>query len=64
LRLLTSSLLIVLADCDWLLWQLYRQAYRIDPADPEGVVTELEGACGEMRTTYKAGGAAAASSGG
>jgi len=50
------------ADCDWLLWQLYRQACRIDPADPEGVVTELEGACGEMRATYKAGGAAAASS--
>ena len=41
-------------DCDWLLWQLYRQACRADPSDPEGVVTEMQCACDQMRTTYRA----------
>ncbi len=32
-------------DCDWLLWLLWKEALKIDPSDPEGVVTELEMKC-------------------
>eukprot|EP01036_Dinobryon_divergens_P023156 gene23156-31475_t len=36
---------------------LYRQACRADPSDPEGVVTEMQCACDQMRTSYRAAGA-------
>jgi Ca2+-binding EF-hand superfamily protein len=32
-------------DGDWLLWFLYRQACRLDPKEPESVITDLEGLC-------------------
>jgi Ca2+-binding EF-hand superfamily protein len=35
------------ADCDWLLWHLYREARKVDPMDPEGVITELQNRCAE-----------------
>lgn len=35
------------ADCDYLLWFVWRQACRIEPQDPEIIVTELESACTE-----------------
>jgi Ca2+-binding EF-hand superfamily protein len=34
-------------ECDWFLWYLWRQACRIEPSDPESVITELEAACAE-----------------
>ena len=37
--------------CDWLLWHLYRQCYRLEPTDPESVVTELESQCAQARIT-------------
>ena len=43
-----------------MLWQLYRQACRADPSDPEGVVTEMQCACDQMRTSYRAAAAAGA----
>lgn len=39
------------ADCDFLLWFIWRQACRIEPGDPEGIVNELEGACTETELT-------------
>lgn len=33
------------ADCDWLLWALYRNAFSIDARDPEFVLTELNNFC-------------------
>ena len=39
------------ADCDFLLWFIWRQACRIEPSDPEGIVNELEGACTETELT-------------
>jgi len=33
------------ADCDWLLWFLWRQACRVSPRDPENVLAEVEAAC-------------------
>lgn len=35
------------ADCDWLLWHLYRESRKVDPLDPEGVITELQNRCAE-----------------
>jgi hypothetical protein len=35
------------AECDWLAWFLWRQAYKYDKTDPEGVITELENSCAE-----------------
>ncbi len=35
------------ADCDWMLWMLYRQACKAEPTDPESVITELEASCSE-----------------
>lgn len=33
------------ADCDWLLWFLWRQSCRIAPRDPENAIAELGSAC-------------------
>eukprot|EP01038_Epipyxis_sp_PR26KG_P005601 gene5601-7730_t len=33
------------ADCDWLLWFLYKQACKLEPLDPESVITELQSVC-------------------
>jgi Ca2+-binding EF-hand superfamily protein len=35
------------AECDYLLWFVWRQCCRIEPTDPEIIVTELESACTE-----------------
>ena len=35
------------ADTDWLLWFLWKEAFKQDKADPEGVITELEASCTE-----------------
>lgn len=35
------------SDMDWLAWFLYKEAYRIDPVDPESVINELEAVCTE-----------------
>jgi hypothetical protein len=34
-------------ECDWLCWFLWRRAYKVDPTDPESVITELEANCNE-----------------
>jgi len=36
------------ADCDWLLWFLWRQACRVSHRDPEAVVTDLELNCQQV----------------
>jgi len=41
------------ADCDWLLWFVYREAKKVDPMDPEGVITELQIRCHETELTQK-----------
>merc|ERR1711871_36123 len=33
------------ADADWFLWFLWKEAFKQDKSDPEGVITELEAAC-------------------
>jgi Ca2+-binding EF-hand superfamily protein len=38
-------------DCDWLLWFLYRQSLKVDPIDPESIITELEIRCNETELT-------------
>lgn len=40
-------------DCDWLLWYLYRQAYRLAPMDAESVITDLEAVCSETEMTQE-----------
>jgi hypothetical protein len=40
-------------DCDWLLWFLYREALKVDPMDPESVITELQIRCNETEMTQK-----------
>lgn len=39
------------ADGDWLIWFLWREACKVEPTDPESVVTELEAACAETLLT-------------
>jgi hypothetical protein len=41
------------ADCDFLLWALYRQACKVEPTDPESVVTELEALCAETEMVVR-----------
>ncbi len=41
------------ADCDWLLWFLYREGRKVDPLDPESVITELQIRCNETELTQK-----------
>jgi hypothetical protein len=41
------------SDCDWLLWFLYREARKVDPLDPESVITELQIRCNETELTQK-----------
>lgn len=38
-------------ECDWLLWFLYREAFKIDPLDPESVITDLQIRCSETEMT-------------
>ena len=38
-------------DTDWLLWFLWKEAFKQDKADPEGVITELEAACTDNEIT-------------
>eukprot|EP01032_Pedospumella_encystans_P016863 gene16863-19219_t len=40
-------------DCDWLLWFLYRESRKVDPMDPESVITELQIRCNETEMTQK-----------
>lgn len=42
------------ADCDWLLWYLYRESRKLDPIDPEGVITELQNAARRRSTWARA----------
>ena len=42
-------------DCDWLLWLLWKEATKIDPSDPEAVITELEGKCHKTQLPSKQG---------
>ena len=35
------------AELDWLAWFLYKEACKVDPEDPESVITELSAACAE-----------------
>lgn len=37
------------ADCDWLAWFLWREACKVEPVDPESVITELEATCTETQ---------------
>jgi len=39
------------ADGDWLIWFLWREACKVEPTDPESVITELEAACAETLLT-------------
>lgn len=39
------------ADTDWLLWFIWKEAFKQDKADPEGVITELEAVCTETEIT-------------
>jgi Ca2+-binding EF-hand superfamily protein len=43
------------ADCDYLVWFIWRQCCRIEPSDPECIVTELESACTETELTVNDG---------
>lgn len=43
------------ADCDWLLWHLWRRANKIDAADPEAVISELENSCAEAELIQQRG---------
>ena len=43
------------ADCDWFCWHLWKEACRVEPEDPEGVITELESACTESNITSNKG---------
>lgn len=38
-----------------LIWFLWRQACRVEPSDPESVITELEAACTETHLTHQEG---------
>ena len=40
-------------DCDWLLWFIWREACRVEPTDPESVITELENSCAETQLTLQ-----------
>jgi hypothetical protein len=39
------------ADCDWLLWFLYREAMKVDSMDAESIITELQNRCNETELT-------------
>jgi Ca2+-binding EF-hand superfamily protein len=39
------------ADCDMLLWHLWRRCCTIEPLDPESLITALERACSEIEMT-------------
>ncbi len=43
------------ADCDYVVWFIWRQCCRIEPSDPECIVTELEAACAETELTSNEG---------
>ena len=38
-----------------LIWFLWRQACKVEPSDPESVITELEAACTETHLTHQEG---------
>ena len=38
-----------------LIWFLWRQACRVEPSDPESVITELEAACTESHLAHQEG---------
>jgi Ca2+-binding EF-hand superfamily protein len=39
------------ADCNWLIWFLYRSACHLEPMDPESVIIDLESLCHETEMT-------------
>lgn len=43
------------SDLDWLVWSIYKEACKIDPIDPESVISELESACVESEIIDNAG---------
>ena len=43
------------ADCDYIIWFIWKQCCRIEPSDPECIVTELEAACHESELTQSEG---------
>ena len=43
------------ADCDYLVWFIWRQCLRLDENDPAAIVTELEAACAESELTQAEG---------
>jgi hypothetical protein len=43
------------SDLDWLAWAIYKEAYKVDPVDPESVITELESSCSESEIIDNAG---------
>lgn len=43
------------SDLDWFVWSIYREACKIDPVDPESVITDLESACVESEIIDNAG---------
>ena len=43
------------ADCDYLVWFIWRQCCRIEPAEPEAIVNELEVSCTETELTQAEG---------
>jgi len=43
------------ADCDFVIWFIWRQCCRLEPGDPECIITELESACQETELTQSEG---------
>ena len=43
------------SDLDWLLWFIYKEACKVDPVDPESVITDFERACVESEIIDNAG---------
>ena len=43
------------ADCDYVIWFIWRQCCRLEPGDPECIITELESACQETELTQSEG---------
>jgi hypothetical protein len=43
------------SDLDWLAWAIYKEACKVDPVDPESVITELESSCTESEFIDSAG---------
>lgn len=43
------------SDLDWFVWYIYKEACKVDPVDPESVITDFERACVEVEILDNAG---------